>query len=181
MGSSTVVFGWLVGRAYSCIVVVVRVVVEALGLPVIGDESPHVAGESGRPPVGSELRSSGGQQPVMPQPEDTASSETTPFVLGEGLPIVPARPVRKIEKGEYVDMAELLRDNAEAERRRVDRELAPGETRRPCRKVPDLLSWIQCFSSYAGIVARQQLGKTRELFAYMAMVVREARRCGGGG
>ena len=155
-------------------------VVEALGLPVIGDESPRAAGESSRSPVGSEPRSSGGQQPVMPQPEDTASSETTPFVLGEDLPTVLARLVRKIEKGEYVDMADLLRDNAEAERRRVDQELAPGETRRPRREVPDLLSWIRCFSSYAGIVARQQPGKTRELFAYMAMVVREARHCGGG-
>ena len=156
-------------------------VVEALGLPVIGDESPHAARESSRPPVRLEPWSSGGQQPVMQQPDDTTSSETTPFILGEGLPTVPARLVRKIEKGEYVDMAELLRDNTEAERRRVDRELAPSETRRPRREVPDLLSWNQCFSSYAGIVARQQPGKTRELFAYMAMVVRKARRCGSGG
>ena len=78
-------------------------------------------------------------------------------------------------------MAELLRDNAELERRRGERELAPGESRRPRREVPDLLSWIQCFSSYAGIVARQHPEKTRELFAYVVMVVREARRCGGGG
>ena len=46
--------------------------------------------------------------------------------------------------------------------------------------MPDLLSWIQCFSAYAGIVERQHPEKTRELFAYMAMVVREARRGGGG-
>ncbi len=42
-----------------------------------------------------------------------------PFVLGEALPVVPAKMVKRILKGEFVDMAELLKDNVEAERRRA--------------------------------------------------------------
>ena len=42
-----------------------------------------------------------------------------PFILGEGLPVVPAKLANKIQKGEFVDMAELLKDNIEAERHRV--------------------------------------------------------------
>ena len=34
-----------------------------------------------------------------------------PFILSEGLPLVPHKLVSQIWRGEYVDMAELLRDN----------------------------------------------------------------------
>ena len=42
-----------------------------------------------------------------------------PFVLNEALPVVPAKLVKKILKGEFIDMCELLKDNIEAERRRL--------------------------------------------------------------
>ncbi len=45
----------------------------------------------------------------------TKKVEGRPFLQSEALPAVPARLVKKILKGEYVDMAELLRDNVEAE------------------------------------------------------------------
>ena len=45
--------------------------------------------------------------------------EAKPFILGDALPVVPARIVRKIQIGEFVDMAELLKDNMEAEARRA--------------------------------------------------------------
>ena len=40
-----------------------------------------------------------------------------PFILGEGFPAVPAKLANKIQKGEFVDMDELLKDNIKAERR----------------------------------------------------------------
>lgn len=112
---------------------------------------------------------------------EEATAGPTPFTLGEGLPTVPAKLVKKIENGEFVDMAELLRDNIEAERRHEGRQLQGGETKRPRREVPDLLSWVQCSGTYAGVVTRRHPDKTKEMFAYMTMVVREARRCGGSG
>ena len=39
-----------------------------------------------------------------------------PFIVGEGLPAVTAKLVTKNQRGEYIDMAELLKDNIEAER-----------------------------------------------------------------
>ncbi len=59
-------------------------------------------------------------------------------------------------------MAELLKDNVEAERRR----LAAGENgvaRVSRREVPDFDSWLQCFSSYAAIVTTQHPHKACEL------------------
>ena len=36
-----------------------------------------------------------------------------PLVVGEGTPPVPARPVRLIQSGQFVDFAELLQNNLE--------------------------------------------------------------------
>ena len=72
-----------------------------------------------------------------------------PFILGEGLPAVPAKLANKIQKG---DMAELLKDNIEAERCRVAHgqegsSSNPTPSRTSWREVPDLLSWLQCFGN----------------------------------
>ena len=81
-------------------------------------------------------------------------------------------------------MAELLRDNIEAERRRAKEgssSSALGQSSQNRREVPDILSWIQCFGMYACVVAAQRPEKIHQLLAYQTMVVREARRCGGTG
>ena len=127
--------------------------------------------------------------PPLTKPTSEAESgkkagdaEASPFTLGEGLPPVPAKLVSKIRKGEYVDMAELLRDNMELERRRDLRSAAssalgliPPTSR---REVPDLLSWIQCFGMYAAVLSNSYPNKVQQLYAYQTMIVREARRCG---
>ncbi len=63
-----------------------------LSLPLIGaEETPLISSGGGASLLVGELA------------EDEA-----PFVLSEGLPAIPAKLVRKIQKGGYVDMAELL-------------------------------------------------------------------------
>lgn len=49
------------------------------------------------------------------------------------------------------------------------------------RKVPDLLSWVQCFGTYMAIVASKQPEWLQQLLAYQTLIVREAQRCGGRG
>ena len=111
--------------------------------------------------------------------------EDSPFVVSEGLPPVPGKLVKKILKGDFVDMAELLRDNLEADRRVQGREAknADGSTSRLAsrREVPDLLSWVQCFGVYVCVVASRHPGRIRQLLAYQTLIVREARRLGGKG
>ena len=43
----------------------------------------------------------------------TEPGDTAAFILSEALPVVPAKLVTKIRSGEYIDMAELLKDNIE--------------------------------------------------------------------
>ena len=99
----------------------------------------------------------------------------TAFILGEGLPAVPARLVKKILDGEFVDMAELLHNNVEVERRRADQGgPTTSELRRLRREVPDIMSWLQCFGMFASVHTNRRPERCRELWAYQTTIVREA-------
>ena len=68
----------------------------------------------------------------------------------------------------------------EAERRRAQSEASNGSSSNR-REIPDFFSWVQCFGTYAAVMAAQFPEKTRQLLAYQTMIVREARCCGGKG
>ena len=80
-------------------------------------------------------------------------------------------------------MTELLKDNMEVERRRAAQAGEGGQqsqaiNRGSRREVPDMLSWLHCFSLYAAIVCEAHPEKVKEMWAYQAMMISEARRCG---
>ena len=142
----------------------------------------------GRPPPVADIEGEKAKlEPEREQRRKTKGSgeEATaePFVLSDGLAPVPAKLVARILRGEFVDMAELLRDNLEAQRRGVIQESSTisGDIKRGRREIPDLLSWVQCFGTYMAVVTSAQPTKSRELLAYQTLIVREARRCGGRG
>ena len=82
-------------------------------------------------------------------------------------------------------MAELLRDNLEAQRRSSSQPASCSSTgsnpSRSRREISDLLSWVQCFGIYIAVVTSKQPERMRQLMAYQTLMVREARRCGGKG
>ena len=166
--------------------------ITGLNLPVI--DGAHQEGPANRPaklsssssstsagvPAGDEIA----PDPHKP-PMDDSKVTTQQFSMGDGLPPVPAKVVEKILSGQFVDMAELLRDNLEVEWRRNTMEsttAGPVPTARPVRReVPDLLSWVQCFGMFASVMASKFPEKVTQLLAYQTITIREARRCGGGG
>lgn len=77
-------------------------------------------------------------------------------------------------------MAELLKDNIEAERRRLA-VAENGSTYSPRREVPNLLGWLYCYSLFAAIVCSKHPEKAKEMWAYQATIIGESRRCGGNG
>ena len=94
-------------------------------------------------------------------------------MLNSVLPVVPARLVRRIAKGDFVDMAELLRDNLEAERRRAQSEIDTGRGVAPAgnrREVQDFTSWVQCFALYASVVQSKFPEKGKDLWAYLGVI-----------
>ena len=85
-----------------------------LSLPSFGDPLPSVEAvvePSGSKKAGSFLEPSGSKR-------TEGSSMVQKFQLGPTLPVVPARIVRRVLRGDYVDMAELTEVNLELELRR---------------------------------------------------------------
>ena len=105
-----------------------------------------------------------------------------PFILGEALPVVPAKLAKRILRGEYIDMAELLKDNIEAERRRLaSTDEGGGPSRGTCRAIPNLLSWLRSYTLLAAIICSKYPEKSREMWVYQATIIGEAKRLGGNG
>ena len=152
--------------------------VRRLGLTVTGGEDDGAVEDGTREKAGGEE--------VDSKDEADGRKDTVgkPFILSEGLPPVPRKLVARILRGEFVDMAELLRDNLEAQRRGSSSNPSSsgssgGGNSRSWREVPDLLSWVQCFGTYIAIVTSDRPERMRQLLAYQTLIVREARRCGG--
>ena len=80
-------------------------------------------------------------------------------------------------------MAELLRDNLEAQRRVAGEQssLQAGQSRSRRREIPDLLSWVSCFGTYMAVLTSKYPEMIKQLLAYQTLMVRETRRCGGNG
>ena len=103
------------------------------------------------------------------------------FSFSDSFPPIPAKLVGKILKGDFVDMAQLLRDNIEAERRGGQGDgggSGNGNRKPPRREVPDILSWCQCFGIYVSVMATKQPEQVSQMLAYQATLVREAWRWG---
>ena len=84
--------------------------VAGLCLPVFDNEvDPDVTRRLAESECPGEALQTGKVEPVG------GAKSTVPFLLGEGLPPIPAKLV---QKGDFVDMAELLQDNIESDRRR---------------------------------------------------------------
>ena len=156
--------------------------VDRLGLRVTGDGDGEGGGEG---EGGDEGGGSDGTTDVPPKATTSKGAVARPFILSEGLPPVPHKLLSRIQRGEYVDMAELLRDNLEAQRRSSSQPASCSSTgsnpSRSRREISDLLSWVQCFGIYIAVVTSKQPERMRQLMAYQTLMVREARRCGGKG
>ena len=90
--------------------------VAKLGLPVF---SPDGGTTQEKKPSDTRVGDPPPSAIVNPTREGGSEGENMsgPFILGECLPPVPQKLVTKIQKGNYVEMAELLRDNTELQRR----------------------------------------------------------------
>ena len=75
-----------------------------LNLPRFCHSSEKSAGEKNFP------------QQLTARKGGSSSKGPAPLILGESSPVIPAKLVKKILKGEFVDMSDLLKDNLEAER-----------------------------------------------------------------
>ncbi len=100
--------------------------------------------------------------------------------VGTGLPALPRRLVDRIRSGEYIDFTELPPAKGKG---KTPAQMGEGQivvvqaadlaaTR---RTIPDLATWIQCFSLYVAVLAPSQPEVIPELMAYQAMIAKASQ------
>ena len=109
----------------------------------------------------------------------------TGLILSPALQPIPACLVRRIVSSEFVEMRELLSDNIalhdqlEAIHGPLQALHTPGAMRAWMCEIPSLISWAYCFAAYVAV--RTSDRTTRDMLAYMRLIIREAMCHGGPG
>ena len=109
----------------------------------------------------------------------------TGFSLSISARPISARLVQQIRSGRYVEMRDLLGDNASVRRQfeelqgTMGAHLLPVLSRPKLREVSTLPTWISCFLSYLAVATTDNA--TRDKLAYAVLIVKEAMRHGGQG
>ena len=105
------------------------------------------------------------QEQPLPLPSD---KESPPVHLGGGLPPVPSRLVKKIEEGQFVELAELLPERLSTYWENDDQSKS---TKSKHKTVSNILEWVQCFSIYVAIISRKEPHRVVDLLAYQHLVI----------
>ena len=107
----------------------------------------------------------GGTAPWAGSP--VSSQRSSEFSLGETFPPIPGILVKKIQAKEYVDLSELLPDNVELLRRAEVEPSTQVQGQRQLQRVSTLSTWVQCFATYAAVLAEAHPHRMRDLLAYL--------------
>ena len=117
--------------------------------------------------------------------ESDAGDGCTPpnplVVTGVGLPALPSKLVMKILANDYVDFAEL--PPAKGRGRPVPQSLdgqiivvQAADLLQTRKLIPDLATWVQCFSIYVATLATKFPGRIPELMAYQTIVAKASMK-----
>jgi len=97
-----------------------------------------------------------------------------PVMLSSCLPPVPAKLVRRIQDGLFVEMGELSPD-------RLDFPDLPATEQSAStpkvQEVTDIIEWVQCFSVSTAIIHRSQPDRLPDLLRYQNLMVQTSLLC----
>ena len=111
-----------------------------------------------------------------------ATAAPATFHLASSFPPIPGNLVRRIQSLEFVEMRDLLPDNiALAERLEALPSHRSTSKAPEAREINALPTWVSAFSTYVAVVAAAHPGRTKEMLAYLRLLVREAQKYGGSG
>ena len=98
--------------------------------------------------------------------------------IGDGLSPVPAKLVTKILRRDFVEMGELLPEFHALSRDEDGASRSDTKSHRSW-SVTDILTWLQCFGTYVGVLAPSQPDLVPELMSYMSLIIRVSQEYSG--
>ena len=122
-----------------------------------------------------------------PSSSSAPVSLTSPFVLGPGRPPIPAKVVTQILCNKFIEMSDLLPENLDLPQCESSSFAIEGGAIVPItrvaskrkQEVTDILTWVECFTSYITVLTTYIPNRSRDLLSYMALIIRMAKRYSG--
>ena len=96
--------------------------------------------------------------------------EHQPVAIGEGLPPIPGKLVKKIESGLYIELGELLPDNLSVTNATGDIAAAPKASKPVTRPTLSIIEWVQSFV-YTAILSKSQPHRVADLLGYQTLIL----------
>ena len=119
-------------------------------------------------------------------PNTSISSKASGMVFADGLTAIAARTVEKIQKGEYVDLTDLLPgqlhnpDIPPLIEHLMYHPYAPSIPARKKKEINSPAQWALAFSTYISIVIDKEPGRA-QLLAYQGMILKASEEGQRGG
>ena len=121
----------------------------------------------------------------LPSAPSQNCSAKSAFIFGPGRAPIPAKIVNMIVSHEFVEMSELMPENLDEPQAETPVftfvgsmvVLKPNLAKKSA--VIDILTWVECFNSYIAVLTTFYPPRSRDLLAYMALIVRTAKQFGG--
>ena len=88
--------------------------------------------------------------------------------LRGGIPPAPAKLVKRIQEGSFIEMAELLPEllqNAS-----LPDNINKGSKPKP-HSVGNIMEWVQCFSCYIAVISHSQPQRVVDLLGYQNLII----------
>ena len=102
------------------------------------------------------------------------------FAIGHGFPPIPKRLAERILAGEFVDLTEL--PPAKGKIRPLSAPegsvllVHAQDLMQQKKLIPDIPTWVQCFSHYAAIVCSKYPDRRADLLGYISQIMRVSQR-----
>ena len=102
------------------------------------------------------------------------------YLVGQGLPPVHRRLAEMILKGEYVNFTEF--PPAKGKVKSLPNlegnilVIQAADLAQYKKLIPDLATWIQCFTTFMAIITKHQPDRSPELLAYIKLIVRASTK-----
>ena len=115
---------------------------------------------------------------LTPAGGESSGSNTQPSkILGTGLPALSKKLVSRILNNEYIDFAELPPAKGKSSSLEGEVVMVQAADLLQARKIiPDLATWVQCFSLYVAAIASHQLGRVPDLMAYQTLIAKASMK-----
>ena len=107
-------------------------------------------------------------EPTHPtSPTSYPNKSSPPVLISSGLPPVPAKLVKRIQQGSFVETVELLPETLSSPEYAPDNKPA-GQKR---REVTNIVNWVQCFGVFTAIICRKEPSRISDLIRYQNLII----------